>query len=126
MAFVRDIMKKEVIVAKADDSIRQVSKILTEKKISNMPVINKKEEILGIISEKDIIRAMECDDCMKKTAKNVMTTEILSVKEGDPVEYVSKIFIEGPYRRLPVTRNKRVIGVVTRESIIKSFMKDYY
>ncbi len=126
MAYVRDVMKKEIIVAKINDRIQQISKILTEKKISNIPVINEKNELVGIVSEQDIIRVMDSENFMNMTAKDIMTKDVLSVEENDSLEYVSKIFTERPFRRLPVIRAKKVVGVVTREDIISSFMSDYY
>jgi len=126
MSYVRDVMKKEIITAKVHEPIQHISKILTEKKISNIPVIDTGGALIGIVSEQDIIRAMESDNFMKLTAKDIMTKAVCSVKENDSLEYVSKLFIEHPFRRLPVTRNKKVVGAVTREDIINSFMSDYY
>ena len=126
MAYVRDMMKKNIAVAKTNDSIKRISRILRERNISNIPVVNSTGELVGIVSEQDIIRAMESEDFMKMAAKDIMTTSVLSVKENDHVEYVSKIFVERPYRRLPVTKNKKVIGIITREDIISNFMSDYY
>ncbi len=126
MPYVRDIMKKEIIVGKLNDSIQHISRILMEKKISNIPIVNAKGKLAGIVSEKDIIKAMESEDFMKIKAKDIMTTNVFSVKENDCLEYVSKVFIEHPYRRLPVTRNKKIVGTVTREDIISHFMGDYY
>jgi predicted transcriptional regulator len=126
MAYVRDVMKKEILTAKIDDNIQKISKILSGKKISNIPVVDKNNELIGIVSEQDIIRAMESDDFMKKQARDIMTKKVLSVGMNDSLEYVSKIFIEHPYRRLPVIRDKKVIGTVAREDIIRSFMSDYY
>jgi acetoin utilization protein AcuB len=126
MAYVRDVMKKESVTAKVTDGVKHISKILARKKISNMPVVNAKNELVGIVSEKDIIRAMEAEKFLSMKALDIMTTNVLSVKESDSLEYVSKIFIGKPYRRLPVTRDKKVVGVITREEIIKSFMNDYY
>ena len=126
MAYVRDVMKKDPIVAKSTDRIQQISKILTEKNISNMPVVDGKGDLVGIISEQDIIRAMGSEDFLKKQTKDVMTKNVLTVQENDCLEYVSKLFIEHPFRRLPVVRNKKVIGVITREDIISTFMSNYY
>jgi len=126
MACVRDIMKKEIIVAKISDRIQRISKILTEKKINNIPVINEKNELVGIVSEQDIIRIMGSENFMNMTAKDIMTKAVLSVKENDSLEYISKIFTERPFRRLPVIRAKKVVGVITREDIINNFMSDYY
>lgn len=126
MAYVRDIMKTDVITAKGDSPIPQISKVLTENNISNIPVKNDRDELIGIVSEQDIIRAMQSEDFMQMKVKDIMTRNVRSVKENDCLEYVSKIFLEHPYRRLPVTRNKKVVGIITREDIINSFMSHYY
>jgi acetoin utilization protein AcuB len=126
MACVKDVMKKEIITAKINDNIQKISKILSQKKISKIPVINKNDELVGVVSEQDIIKAMESENFAKMTARDIMTKNVFSVKMNDSLEYVSKAFIERPYRRLPVTRNKKVVGSITRDDIIHSFMSDYY
>ena len=126
MAYVRDVMKKNIIACKTNDKIQAISRVLTEKKISNIPIIDGKNELTGVVSEQDIIRAMESPGFMTMTAENIMTKSVLSVKENDSLEYVSKIFTEHPFRRLPVTCNKKIVGTITREDIINSFMSEYY
>ncbi|NQU95096.1 MAG: CBS domain-containing protein [Candidatus Omnitrophica bacterium] len=126
MAYVRDVMEKEIVTGKSSDSIQKISKVLTEKKMSNIPIMGEQDELVGIVSEQDILRAMESENFINKIANDIMTKKVLSVKENDSLEYVSKIFTEYPYRRLPVTRNKKVVGSITREDIISSFMSDYY
>ncbi len=126
MSYVRDVMTKEIVAAKLNDKIQHISKVLSQKKISNMPVVNNKGEIAGIVSEKDIIDAMESKKFMKMTAKDIMTKKIKSVKESDCLAHVAKIFMERPYRRLPVTRKKKVVGSIDRKTIINSFMGNYY
>ncbi|MFH1593549.1 MAG: CBS domain-containing protein [Candidatus Omnitrophota bacterium] len=126
MAYVRDVMEKEFITAMADSSIQDISKMLAKNNISNIPVVGKGGELAGVVSEQDIIRAMGSGDLSVMTAGNIMTKQVISIKEDDCVEYASKIFIEHPFRRLPVTRNNRLVGVITREAIIKNFMTDYY
>ena len=126
MPYVRDVMQKEIIVAKQRDNIRLLSKVLTSKNISNIPIIDSKGVLIGVVSEQDIIRAMESEKFLKITASDIMTKSVMSVKENDSLEYVSKIFVEHPFRRLPVTRGKKVVGSVTRDNIINTFMGDYY
>lgn len=126
MPYVRDVMEKEIIVAKERDNIRHLSKVLTAKNISNIPITNSRGALIGVVSEQDIIRAMESKKFLKITASDIMTKSVMSVKENDSLEYVSKIFVEHPFRRLPVTRGKKVVGSVTRDDIINTFMSDYY
>jgi len=126
MIHVRDVMKRGAVIAKLDDKVLKISKALTEKKINNVPVVDSKGKLVGIVSEKDILKAMESKKFMKMTAKDVMTKAVFSVKENDSLEYVAKIFTEKPYRRIPVTNKKKVVGVIARDDIIQSFMSDYY
>jgi len=126
MPYVKDVMEKEIIVAKKHDNIRHLSKMLTSKKISNIPITDSKGTLVGVVSEQDIIRAMESEKFLKITAGDIMTRSVMSVKENDSLEYVSKMFVEHPFRRLPVTRGKKVVGSVTRDDIINTFMGDYY
>ena len=126
MAYVRDVMRRDVILIKEKDSVQKISKLLTENKISNAPVVNAANELLGIVSEKDIIKAMKAENFAKLTAKDIMTKEVVSVKENDPLEYVAKIFIDKPYRKLPVLDGKKVIAIINRENIIENFMNNYY
>ena len=126
MPYVRDVMETEIVVAKERDNIRHLSKVLTSKNISNIPITDSRGALIGVVSEQDIIRAMESEKFLKITAGDIMTKSVMSVKENDSLEYVSKIFVEHPFRRLPVTRGKKVVGSVTRDNIINTFMADYY
>lgn len=126
MPYVRDVMEKEIVVAKVRDNIRHLSKVLTSKNISNIPITDSRGTLIGVVSEQDIIRAMESKKFLKIIAGDIMTKSVMSVKENDSLEYVSKIFVEHPFRRLPVTRGKKVVGSVTRDDIINTFMSDYY
>lgn len=126
MAYVRDVMEKDIVTAKMNDPVREIGKILTEKNISNMPVTDEKGNLVGIVSEQDIIKTMYSENFAKMKAQDIMTKDVLSVKENDPLEHVSNIFIKHPYRRLPVTSDNKVVGIITREDIIKNFMSDYY
>lgn len=58
---VKGLMTKEVITAYPDDTLKEVVKKLVENEISGMPVVNTDKNILGMISEKDILRALKTE-----------------------------------------------------------------
>ena len=126
MAYVRDVMRRDAVLIKEKDNVQKISKLLTEHKISNAPVVNAANELLGIVSEKDIIKAMNVENFTQLTARDIMTKTVVTVKENDPLEYVAKIFTEKPYRKLPVLDGKKVIAIINRENIIENFMNNYY
>jgi len=124
--FVRDVMKKGLVTVKTGESFKKLGKILTEESLSNVAVVNERGELAGVVSEQDVIKAMKTGDFMKKKARNIMTKRVISVKENDTLEVVAKIFTEKPFRRLPVVRNKKVVGSIQRDDIINTFMSSYY
>lgn len=124
---VKDVLRRDdVVMVKQNEPLKNISKLLIEKRISNVPIVNNKNELVGIVSEKDIIMAMDRRDFNKKRACDVMTKDVFFVKENDALEYVAKIFIEKSYRRIPVVKGNRIVGVVTRNDIINSFLSGYY
>ena len=123
---VRDVMKTKPVTVKTEEEFKKLGKILTEENLSNVAVVNKKGELVGVVSEQDIIKAMKQNGFMKKKAQDIMSKKIISVKENDTLEVVAKIFTEKPFRRLPVVRNKKVVGSIERDNIINTFMSNYY
>ena len=115
----KDIMTREVITVKAEDTIDEVVKLILEHGISGVPVINDKNEVVGIISESDLIyrdkdisipaflplfegfiflesiKKFE-DKLRKKTAykvENAMTTTVIQVDEDEDVHKVANIML---------------------------------
>ena len=116
MPYVKDVMKKEIIVAKIHEPIQHISKLLTEKKISNIPVINGRGSLIGIVSEQDIIRAMESEDFMKLTAKDIMTGVAKSFVFGGIIDLI------GCYYGLNTSGGAEGVGKSTTTSIVTSFI----
>lgn len=57
--FVKDVMVKEVVILKPDETVREASKKFAENNISGAPVVNDKKNVVGILSEADILKMLE-------------------------------------------------------------------
>jgi len=126
MAIVKDIIKgRKFFTVKDDTPVKKVSKVLTEMKVTNIPVVDKRGYLLGVVSEKDIIKCFSKSNFLNLKAKDIMVTKVISVKDSDALEKVAKIFSEKTLRKLPVVKRKKVIGAITRNDIISRFMKYY-
>lgn len=146
----KDIMTKEVITVHKDDKIDSVIKLLLEKDISGAPVVDDDGVLLGIVSEGDLIYkskkfhfplyftildsyiflekpGMIEEQVSKMTAykvESMMTKVVFSAKENDTVEEIATIMNEKNVNRVPVLDDQRkVVGIVTRKDIIKSYQK---
>ena len=106
--------------------IKRISQLLIEKGLSSVPVVNEKNELVGLVSEKDILKGADIENFPNLTAGNVMVKDVVYVKENDHVEIAIRIFTEGSYRVLPVLRDKTVVGLITRGEILSASFGESY
>ena len=145
----KDIMTREVITVSANDRVEEVARLLVENKISGIPVINDERHVVGIITEKDLmVRARELrvpfyvtlfdsiifldnpirfnNDIKKYTAttvKDAMTTKVQVVEEDTPIGLIVEIMQSKEINRVPVVRHGKLVGIITRNDILKSLVK---
>jgi len=125
MIKVKDIMMKRVITVTGDMLIEKVCDILVNNKLSGVPVIDKARRLAGYISEKDIIVSLSKKTKCKLT-RDVMNRNVFCVKEDMTINKVSGIFSDKAYRRLPVIKNGKLTGIVSRKDVMSCLVEEYY
>ncbi|MEW6070212.1 MAG: CBS domain-containing protein [Candidatus Thermoplasmatota archaeon] len=121
---VKDIMTKEPLVAEVPSSREDVLRLFAKFNISGAPVVNRDKELVGIITRKDIFRNKE-----EEQVALIMTKDPISVKPEDDIKKASKILYEKKIHRLPVVKNKKVVGILTAKDLLKILAqskKDFY
>ena len=126
MGTVRDIMTKDVATVGAAESIQSACKLLVNKKLSGVPVVDAKKNLVGFISERDIITAVGAGGLAGMKVSDVMTKKVFSVEDHSPMEYVSQIFTDKPFRYVPVTKGDKLVGIVSRRDVISKLLGQYY
>lgn len=145
----KNVMTKDVITVKPEEKVEKVAKILVDNKISGIPVVDELNHVVGIVTEKDLmIKAGELkvpfyvtlfdsiiflenpirfnNDIKKYTAsqvKDVMTEKVIAVEEDTPVQDVVAIMQKRQINRVPVLRHGKIIGIITRNDILKSLVE---
>lgn len=146
----KDIMTTDVVIVKKDDTVEDVIKLLTEKKISGVPVVNDANEVVGIVSEGDlIVRSQKLhvpsyiqilggviylddpEDFREELKKavayqvaDVMTEDPVTIAEDLSVEEIATIMADSGINRLPVVSDdKKLIGIVSRADIVRSLAR---
>ncbi|MFH1875246.1 MAG: CBS domain-containing protein [Pseudomonadota bacterium] len=126
MTWVKDMMRKKVITIPFDMGVIQICKLLYKRAVSGFPVVNNKEEIVGFISERDIIAAVPKSRFLKLSAKNLMKKNVKTISPEEPISNAFKIFSKVNYRHLPVVRGKKIVGVISRKEVIEHILSGYY
>ena len=112
---VGEIMTRDVLVASPDMLVEDVAKLLAFHNITGMPVEGWDGQLVGIVSEADVIGKLGV------TVDDVMTREVISVTEETPIEDVAKLMTERRIRRVPVMAGSVVAGIVSRADIVRAF-----
>lgn len=150
---IKDIMTKEVITVREEDTVEKCAKLLTTHNLSGLPVLDDKGKVKGMVTEGDLIRrasriegpaALEIlggifyidspkklMDELKKTMGNlagdIMTKNVITISPEEEIEKAATILVRKRIKRLPVIdKEGNLIGIVSRKDIMNYlFNPDY-
>jgi len=146
---VKDIMTKDLVTVKEEDTVDYVAKLLIEKNIGGVPVVNDENRVVGIVTESDLIykdkklhipsfiRVLDglifleslkkFEEEIKKIAgykiKDIMTTPVVTLDENSTVEDAATIMIEKKINRIPIVRDGKLVGIISKSDIVRSLVK---
>jgi len=118
---VTEIMSRPVITVTPDTATEAAAELFIEHGISALPVIGPKGDLVGIVSEVDLlgIDSRPAGGGAAQTVGAVMTQSVVSVPAGCEVSQVARILLEAGYRHVPVVNDRKVVGIVSRRDLVK-------
>ncbi|MCF6295874.1 MAG: CBS domain-containing protein [Flavobacteriaceae bacterium] len=125
---VSDYMTRKLITFKSDQRIESAIDTLIKYRISGAPVVNAKNELIGIISEGDCIKHVSESRYYNMPMDN-NTVEKHMVKNVDTIDGNMNIFdaankfLESKHRRFPIVENGKLIGQISQKDILKAALK---
>ncbi|NLC07030.1 MAG: CBS domain-containing protein [Syntrophomonadaceae bacterium] len=145
----RDIMTRQVVTVSPNMTVPEVAKVLLENRISGVPVVSEDNEVIGIVTEGDLITKEISlktppvlsllggfiylenpnrfeEELRKVTAvqvEDLMTREVISVQEDTPVSEIATLMVKKKINRVPVLRHKKLVGIITRADIVRSLLE---
>ena len=137
----KDIMTTSVVTVGPDATVREIAKLLLDRRISAVPVIGEAGQLLGMVSEGDLMRRSEnqterhpswwlrlLEDPEDKAlayikshggrARDVMTRDVISVGEDAAIEEIADQLEKHRVKRLPVLRKGKLLGIVSRADLL--------
>ena len=119
-----EIMTRPVISARENASARDVALQLMNGLFSGMPVTNAEGKVVGIITELDLLKAVqEGKELVRTTAKDIMTPDVATAREDATVDEFISIMEEFHIIRLPVVRDDKLVGIISRSDILRSLIE---
>jgi CBS domain-containing protein len=119
----RDIMVKRLITLDEDMDVYRAIDLLLHNRISGAPVVGKRYELIGILSEKDCIGALTrslVERLPFTRVADAMTREVYTLSEDDDLLSIAHVFTSKPFRRLPVVRGDTLVGQISRRDLLRT------
>ncbi len=113
----RDIMTHDVRTIHPDASAQEVARLLSQERISGVPVVDVKGKVIGIVTEADIISKINREGLC---VADIMSHEVIAVGEETAVSEIATLFTEHKIKRVPVLHDGKLVGIVSRADIVNA------
>jgi CBS domain-containing protein len=138
-----DVMVRDVVTVSRDTDVAEAIKLLAEHDVSALPVLDKDGNLVGVLSEADLIHRAEigtekhrpwwieamtgastlAEEFAKSHGKKVgevMTDGVISVTEETPLSEIAALFERKRIKRVPVVKDGKLVGIVSRSNLIQA------
>ena len=146
----KDIMTREIITVSPETEIVNAAKILLEKRINGLPVIDAFDRLVGLLCQSDLVAQQmsipipsvftlldgyipltiikridkEVEKIAALTVKQAMTPNPISVVPETDIEEVAKLMVDKKYHTLPVMEGEKIVGIVGKEDVLKTLLSE--
>lgn len=147
---IKEIMTTEVVSVGPETKVNEIARLMLERQISGVPVIDDSEAVVGIVTELDMIVrnarlhfptyiklldstfylrspqhfGEELRRALGTTAKDIMTQKVITVDPEAEVEDVATLMVEKRVNPIPVVEDGRLVGIVSRTDLIKLLVRE--
>ena len=117
---VRDIMSKNVKTVRPDSKLREVVQKMVKFNISCV-IVMEQDRPVGIITERDLLKSFSgaSFDLDLLEAKGIMSGPLVTIGESVDIEQASGMMLKNNIKKLPVIRDKKLIGIITSSDIVR-------
>jgi len=138
-----DVMVRDVVTVHPDTDVAEAVKLLADHDVSALPVLDTEGNLLGVLSEADLIHRTEigtekrrpwwleavtgastlAEEFAKSHGKKVgevMTDGVISVTEETPLSEIAALFERKRIKRVPVVKDGKLVGIVSRSNLIQA------
>jgi CBS domain-containing protein len=141
-----DVMTSNVISVRADASVGEIAEILLTNRISGVPVVDDAGDLIGIVSEGDLIHRVEVGTERRRSwwlellsskqilahefikaharkAADLMSRHVITVRPDTPLSDLASLLDKHGIKRVPVTENGKLVGIVSRANLVQALFK---
>ncbi|MBN1804217.1 MAG: CBS domain-containing protein [Sedimentisphaerales bacterium] len=120
----KDIMTSNVVCIQKNIPVVEAIRLMSKNNITGIPVVEDDMTLVGILSEQDVLRLFHTyEDEKDRTVNDFMTQPAIHFEEKEHLLDVCYCLRDNSIRRVPVTSNGKVVGVISRSDILKCILE---
>ncbi len=131
---VRDRMTLSPVTITPDVSVTEALRLMNEKKIRRLPVLDTAGNLVGIVSDRDLLQASpspatslaiwEIHDLLAKlTVEKTMTRQVITITGDTPLEEAARVMVDSKIGGLPVMKGKDLVGIISESDLFKTLLE---
>lgn len=122
---VSDIMTQVVITVRQDMRLTEVIKLMLRHNVSAIPVVDPQQDLVGIITEYDIMNFAFSGHAAETKVAEVMSREVVTFPPDADIESLVNFCAKRRMHRVPIVAGKKVVGIVSRRDILREMDRLY-
>ena len=111
-------MNSPVVTIAGKTTLDEALATMEERKMRHLPVLDTQEALVGIVSEKDLLKAGQ-----PQTVDRIMTKDVITVTEYTAIEEAARIMADHKISSLPVMRGDQLVGIITETDLFRIFLE---
>ena len=121
---VGQLMQDAVTTCTPRTDVSTIASLMTRRNLGSLPVVEQDGTLVGIVTDYDLLHAMiEGRDLRNIAAMGIMSTVPVTVTEDRTLLEVAELFQDRSITRVPVVRNKKLVGILARRDLLFGYMK---
>ena len=124
--FIAKLIERSCVTTHADCPLDDLIAILAERRIGTVVVVDRDQQVIGIVSERDIIRHLSTGGTTADTfAKSIMTSKVITVENNVTSAQLMQLITEHHIRHVPITCDGKLVGIVSIGDVVKRLLEKY-
>ena len=117
---IAEIMTTKIETIGLEDNAQEAARKMKHKNVSSLVVVDKNEQAVGIVTERDLVREVCVQDASSNQhiIKNIMSSPIVTIDPNSSVETAANVMMQNKVRHLVVVNEKKTLGIITATNFV--------
>jgi CBS domain-containing protein len=121
--FVNQLMSRNVVTIAAEATLLEASKIFADRRFRHIPVVDAAGALLGILSDRDLLRYAVNDNWRDQPVSAIMTSPVLLASSDTEMREVARIMFEERVGCMPIIEaDNSLVGIITRSDVLRTLL----